>query len=373
MTGAGFSSLEAVLQQHVGESTPGLQVVVVTPTEVLLDHASGWADIRQQRSMTSATTMMAYSMTKTLTAIAVLQLVERQQLRLSGNVAEHLPAGIGFHSPVTIQQLLTHTSGLPNPIPLRWVHLARYAVPFDENAALAEVLRRHARLVDAPGARFRYSNIGYWLLGKVIEHVTQQTFAQYVTANLLRPLQLSHEEIGFTIPCAPGHAAGYVRRFSGLHLLGRLLTGRELWDEAEGAWVRLHPHMVNGPAFGGLVGTARAFSRFLQDQLRPQSVLLGCGMRALLEAPQSTADGRSIPMTLGWHRREVRGEPVLFKEGGGGGFHCEMRLYPGRQLGAVVMTNSTGSNTRQLLDELALTLPVDAHQRRTSTHSPQGS
>lgn len=317
---------------------------------MLLDHADGLADVGQGLPMTSATTLMAYSMTKTLTAAAVLQLVERRLPRLSDEVAGMLPAGVPFTARVTIQQLLTHTSGLPNPIPLRWVHLAEAAGQFDENQALARVLRGHSRLADPPGMRFRYSNIGYWLLGKVIEQVTRQSYEMYVNDNVIRPLELSADEISYAIPEPRRHSAGYVRRYSGSHLLGRCLTSRELWSGTEGTWVRLRAHLVDGPSFGGLVGTARAFACFLQDQMRTKPVLLGPDARRLMVAPQVTLDGRPIPMTLAWHLREIQGEPVFYKEGGGAGFHCEMRVYPRRELGAVVMTNSTGASTRQILD-----------------------
>src|SRR3954454_24865177 len=93
---------------------------------------------------------------------------------------------------------------------------------------------------------------------------------------------------------------------------------------------RIESHYPNGPAFGGLVGTARGFARFLQDQLSAHSVLFSDATRAAFFAPQRTRSGKPIPMTLGWHVGGAGGTPFLFKEGGGGGFHCMMRLYPAR-------------------------------------------
>ena len=123
-------------------------------------------------------------------------------------------------------------------------------------------------------------------------------------------------------------------------------------DTTLGDWLRLKIHYLNGPAFGGLVGTARGFSLFLQDQLRKESVLLGRETRRLLETRQADSAGRPISMTLGWHIGELHDLEYLFKEGGGGGFHSEMRLYPARGIATVVMANSTEFNSTKFLNRV---------------------
>ncbi|MGC2461932.1 MAG: serine hydrolase domain-containing protein [Steroidobacteraceae bacterium] len=281
------TNLTRFLDQVSGSAVAGLQYVVVHAAGTLFDHAGGWADIRNQRAMTCATTLMAYSMTKTFTAAAILQLVEHASLALDNEVDEYLPDSPYVGHGITIRQLLDHTSGIPNPIPLRWVHLAEENPTFDERAALAKVLRSHPKLTSEPGKRFAYSNIGYWLLGTIVEH-----------------------------------------------------------------WLRLKSHYVNGPAFGGLVGTAHVCGEFLQDQLRTTSVLLGTETKRLFESRQTDRRGKPIPMTLGWHVGEARGVAYLFKEGGGGGFHSEMRLYPRTGIGSVVMVNSTEFNSSKFLNRV---------------------
>jgi hypothetical protein len=81
---------------------------------------------------------------------------------------------------------------------------------------------------------------------------------------------------------------------------------------------------------------------FLRDLLRPSSAILEAGAQALLSEQQRTSDGRPVPMTLGWHIGELQGVRCFYKEGGGGGFHSMMRLYPDRGLGTVVIANATG-------------------------------
>ena len=341
-----------VLDRYAGSQVPGLQYIVVDAAGTLFEYAGGWADMRNQKAMTFDTTLMAYSMTKTFTAVAILQLVEQGKLGLDNNIDRYLPNNpyVGLH--ITIRQLLAHTSGLPNPIPLRWAHLAEEDASFDEDAALARVLHDNPKLAFQPGQKFAYSNIGYWLLGKIVGQATGQSYRDYVRANILTPLGLPAREMDFVIPDRARHANGYLAKYSLMNLLKGFVTDSKFWGEYEGKWLRLKSHYLNGPAFGGLVGTTRGFSCFLQDQLRTESVLFDLDTKRLLETRQTDSAGDPIPMTLGWHVGETHGPLYFFKEGGGAGFHGEMRLYLTKGMASVVIANSTDFNSTQFLNRV---------------------
>ena len=205
---------------------------------------------------------------------------------------------------------------------------------FDEDAALAVVLRENPKLAFAPGQKFSYSNIGYWLLGKIVERAIGRSYSDYVTADILERLDPSGSELDFVIRDPARHAKGYLARYSLMNLLKGFVTDRKFWGSYEGHWLRLESHYLNGPAFGGLVGSALGFTHFLQDQLQDRSALFGAESKRLLETQQTDGAGRLIPMILGWHVGKANGVAHFFKEGGGGGFHSEMRLYPeSRRLG----------------------------------------
>jgi D-alanyl-D-alanine carboxypeptidase len=330
--------------------TPGIQYVAVNARATVAAFTAGSSDLRRGTPMDPATTMMAYSMSKTISAAAVLQLVERGQIALDDPIVRYLPES-PYGDSVTIGQLLTHTGGVPNPIPLRWVHPAAAHERFDEDAAFHAVLRAHPRLSHRAGTKYAYSNIGYWMLGKMVERVSGRPFASHVTTHVLQPLGIA-EDLGYTVRAVTRHAAGYLEKYSLINLLKPLLIDANLIGQYDGSWLRIESHYPNGPAFGGLVGSARGFARFLQDLLRPTSVLFGDAMKAAFFAPQRTKGGRLIPMTFGWHVGETGGVPFFFKEGGGGGFHSLMRLYATRGVASVVMTNATSFNVADCLDTL---------------------
>ncbi len=330
---------------------PGIQYVAVSSDAVLMDYAGGWAAIAERRPMRPATTQMAYSMSKTITAAAVLQLVEAGRVDLDAP-ADRYVDGLPYGPGVTVRHLMAHTSGIPNPIPLRWVHPVGQHAAFDEAITLAAVLRRHGTLTAAPGARYAYSNIGYWLLGHVVERASGQPFEAYVKEHVIARLGLTPGDLGYAIAPPGNHAHGYLEKYSSMNLLKRLLIDGALIGQYEGRWLHIHDHYLNGPAFGGLVGSAHGFGVFLQDQLRPASRLFGDAARRLFYEPQHTTAGHPVPMTLGWHVGTLDGVTQLYKEGGGGGFHCLMRVYRPAGIGTVVMTNATGFDVRGLLDTL---------------------
>ena len=330
--------------------TPGLQYLVVDRERLRFEHDAGWADIGHHVPMTAATTMMAYSMSKTITAAAVLQLVAARRAALDDPIDKYHPTPYG--PGISVRHLLAHLSGIPNPIPLRWVHSAARHASFDARAALDAELRAHPRPVSAPGAKYRYSNIGYWLLGRVVERASGQPFASYVSERVLAPLGISSSDLGYAVPDASRHAHGYLEKYSFLNLAKRLLIDREFIGDYEGPWLRIEPHYMNGPAFGGLVGTARGFGKLLQDELRPKSALFDRTTRDLFYTSQRTTTDHVVPMTLGWHVGDLGGVPFFYKEGGGGGFHSEMRIYRASGVATVVMANATGFDVKRCLNSL---------------------
>jgi D-alanyl-D-alanine carboxypeptidase len=81
-------------------------------------------------------------------------------------------------------------------------------------------------------------------------------------------------------------------------------------------------------------------------------VLFSDTTRRLLYAPQQTTAGTPVAMTLGWHIGDPDGRRFFYKEGGGGGFHCMMRVYPGDGIATIIMTNATRFDVRGILDTI---------------------
>lgn len=304
--------------------------------------------------MQADTTMMAYSQTKTITAAAILQLYQAGNLDLEDHIDIYI-SNLPYKKPITIRQLLSQTSGLPDPIPLRWAHLVVEHKKFDETAALERVLADNPKLSFEPGEKYQYSNISYWLLGKIIEKVSGKKYEDYVRQYITKPLKISHKELDFAIVNPKQHAKGYLAKYSFLNLIKGFLLDEKLIGEIsvyEKNWLHIHSHYLNGPAFGGLVGNATGFSKFLQDQLKPNSVLFNNEVKKLFYEQQKNHSGELIEMSLGWHIRQIDTIQYFFKEGGGGGFHSEMRIYPEQGIATVIMVNKTKFDSKKVLNHV---------------------
>ncbi len=330
---------------------PGLQYLCRDATGVHLTHHAGSADLAGHVPMDAATTLMAYSMSKPVTAAAALMLASEQRLDLDAPVQSVLRE-LPYREPFTARQLISHTSGLPNPIPLRWVHALAAHAAFDERAALDEVLSRHRRLAAPPGTRFAYSNLGYWLLGFLVEHAANEPFTAFVERRVLDPLGIPPVALGYRVVDPADHAYGYLERGSMLDWLRGVLVDPALVGEACGRWRRILGHYVNGAAFGGLVGSAAGWGRFLEDLLGDRSGILDDTARHRFFEPQRTIGGAPIPMTLGWHRGRLERTDHLYKEGGGAGFHAMTRLYPERGIATLLWVNATVFDVSRALDAL---------------------
>jgi D-alanyl-D-alanine carboxypeptidase len=331
--------------------TPALQYVVCDSAGIRFEYAAGEMDIAGHRSISPVTTMMLYSMTKTFTAAGVMQLVQNGSVSLEDPVRKHLP-NIPYPESLTVRHLLSQTSGIPNPIPLRWAHLVEEHDGFDEQATLDSILKEHPALDFVPGTKYRYSNISSWLLGHVIAKASGMSYEQYMTENIFVPLGLEQRELAFTISEPGNHATGYLRKWSFMNLIKSFLLDSKLIGEYEGSWLSFNPHLLNGPAFGGLVGSARSASVFLQDMLRENPVIMSKNTKTAFFEQQRNNDGELVEMTLGWHVGSVDGIEYFFKEGGGGGFHCEMRVYPSQGIATVVVANNTTFDAPGFLSEI---------------------
>lgn len=325
-------------QQLEGGELPGIQYLVLDEQGTVFEFNGGLRDVARRAPVTADTTFMSSSTTKVVTALAVLQLADRGLVELDGSLSDYAPDHHYGDDP-TVRQLIAHTAGVPNPLPLDWLHPAEDHDSFDEGAELARVLADNPELKSDPGSKYRYSNLGYWLLARVIESASGQSYCDYVSENILRPLDIAPTELGCTIPDPDIHATGYVKRFSLTRaMLGIMAPGFVFGESAEG-WTGFAALYMNGPSYGGLIGNARGWSKLLADQLGDRSKVMSESAKRRFYEKQRTADGEESGTTLGWHTGVLEGHAYYSKPGGGPGFSSNVRVYPDRGIATVWLSN----------------------------------
>ena len=115
---------EKLLFAEIKENrSPSIQYALFNKDSIIKRYALGLADIHDKKEVNKNTTYNAYSVTKTFTALAILQLARQDKLKLDDSIKKYLP-DIPYNCDITIKQVLSHSAGIPNPIPLNWIHLS---------------------------------------------------------------------------------------------------------------------------------------------------------------------------------------------------------------------------------------------------------
>jgi CubicO group peptidase (beta-lactamase class C family) len=334
------------IRAAAGEGVPGITVLVAGPEGVRAAGAAGLADVAGRVPASPGMVCPWFSMTKIVTATAAVRLAERGVLDLDAPIAGHVPAlqqvrPPGWASRITARHLLSHSAGLANPIPVRWVHPVGQPAP-DPDAFLRGLLARHRKLRFEPGSRASYSNLGPLVLAAALAAATGRPFTDLVAAEILGPLGMGATAFSVTPQTRPQAAVGYHPRRSPM----RLLLPRWVIGEPAGRWISLRPFEVDGPAYGGLVGPADELARFLQLHLRDGELdgtrILSAQAAAAMR--QITVPGRRYDLGLGWFRpasQRTADPPFVEHLGGGAGFFNLIRIYRTRGVGVAVMGNVT--------------------------------
>jgi len=329
--------------QRAGEF-PGLQYAVFDRDGVVDSYAIGLADVGAGRPMVESTRLNVFSTTKIVTAVCLLQLEERGLLRLEDPASRFLDSLP--YPDISLRQLASHSAGVPDPVLGNFfVHWQEEHASFNREALLRRVVNRSRRLRFAPGQGASYSNLGYALLGQVIERVSGTSYESYAQAKVFQPLGLTPAEIHFGCQDYGVDARPYFRRSQLLfQILARfVLKGGRL--RRQGAWVGLDNRFyLNAPAHGGIVACAGSYAAVFRDLLRPDSHILGGEARAKLLTEQ-VRTGKAA-FALAWFIQERVGRRFFSHRGGGLGYLSEVRLYPERGLGSVLLINMTTPSRR---------------------------
>ncbi|PYP53783.1 MAG: serine hydrolase, partial [Gemmatimonadetes bacterium] len=199
------SRMDRIIQSHVDSKQFMGSVLVAQDGKVLLDKGYGSANLEWDVPDSPQTKFRLGSLTKQFTAAAILLLEERGKLRTDDLVAKYLPDAPAGWAKITIRNLLTHTSGIPNFTSFP-DYATTEATPTTPEQLVARF--RDKPLNFQPGEQWEYSNSGYVLLGYLLEKISGQRYQDFVRDNLFAPLGMT--ESGYD-----SHAAIILHRASG--------------------------------------------------------------------------------------------------------------------------------------------------------------
>jgi len=348
-----MNDVDNILRQQIEKNkTPSVHYVFFDKDSIIHKFQEGFADILNKKPVNEQTTFNGFSVTKTFTALAVLQLEEKGKLNIDDPTNIYLP-DFSYSENITIRQLLTHSAGIPNPNPLGWIHLIEEHQNFDRNQFFKEIFDKHNKTKSEPNEKFAYSNLGYFILGQIIEKVSGLTYEDYVRGNILQPIGIRPEELDFEIMAKNNHAKGYQKNISFMNLLlGFFIEKSKYMDKTEGKWKPFKSYYLNGASYGGLIGSPYGFVKYIQELLKPNCNLLTDECKDKMFTENFTISKKATGMCLSWFTGELNGQTYYSHAGGGGGYYIEIRIYPQAGFGSVIWFNRSGMRDERFLDKL---------------------
>lgn len=314
------------------DSTPGCVAGIARRGQPPLIRAWGLANLETGTANTAATVFEAGSVSKQFTAAAVLVLAQEGRLSLDDDVRRHLPELPDYGTPVTLRQMLNHTSGLRE-----WSNLAELGGwPRGTRVyTQADVLRMAARqraLNFTPGTEYLYSNTNYTLAALVVERVSGMPFTEFTRRTLFEPLGMMHTT------WRDDHRA--------------VVPGRaDAYGSREGGGWRLNMPFENTFGHAALLTTVEDLLRW-NAALDEQSVL-GADFARRMQEPGRLAGGRAGPYALGLEVGMRNGTRAVSHAGATGGYHSFLGRYPEHGLSVALLCNAGSINTEEMGPRLA--------------------
>lgn len=309
-------NLERLLTDYTGEDRPAACVLVRHGGVARFENCFGMAHIERGIRADPQTNFRLASVTKQLTATAIIQLVEAGKLRYEDNLTQIFPGFPDYGRHVTVENLLTHTSGLIDYESL---------LPEDQTEQVkdADVLRlmlAQDSTYFEPGTEFRYSNSGYAMLAMIVERLSGERFADFLANQIFAPLQMTHtvaHEEG--ISTVYKRAYGYSRTESGWELTDQSPTSAVLGD-------------------GGVYSSLEDLGRWMKV-VEGRKILIQPASLARALEPMRLSNGETTEYGFGWYIDEFEGYKRYHHSGSTRGFRNNVQHLPDLDLTVVFLSN----------------------------------
>jgi CubicO group peptidase (beta-lactamase class C family) len=307
--------LDALFQEFSQPGSPGASVMIIQHGKIALAKGYGLANLEERTPCGTNTNFRLASVTKQFTAMSVLILADHKQLSLDQPLTDFFPELPAYGRQITVRHLLTHTSGL-----LDYEDLIPKGteLPVLDRDVL-RLLMQQDKTYFPPGTKYRYSNSGYSLLALIVEARSGNTFAQFLQANIFRPLNMRHTlayEQGLSV--VPNRAYGYSPDSSGFKRTDQSLTSSVLGD-------------------GGIYSSVADLYQW--DQALYTDKLISRKLLKLAFTLATAAEHADTGYGFGWFIGQYRGLREIWHSGNTIGFTTRIARFPDKHFTVIILAN----------------------------------
>ncbi len=325
------SSAEALVNATFHADGPGGTVIVVKDGATVYRAARGMASLELGVPLQPDSVMRLASVSKQFTSAAVMLLADQGKLALDDDITKFLPDYPTHGKRITIEHLLTHTSGIKS-----YTGLPAWPSIWGKDFTTSELidLFKNEPMDFEPGEKYRYNNSAYFLLGAIIEKASGLPYAEFLKVNIFAPLGMTNTRYGDTGPIIKGRVQGYAP------------------DPPTHGYVNAQYLSMTQPgAAGGLLSTVDDLAKW--DAAVSSGRLLKPESWQRIFTPYRLKSGRSTGYGFGWQIGTFNGKPVYEHGGGIHGFSTYVIRLPQDHVYVAVLTNNSGGNAGGLARKLA--------------------
>ncbi len=313
------AQIDAIFAQWNRPDSPGCALSVMQGGRIVYKRGYGMADLSHDAKITPATPFHVASVSKQFAAAAIVLLAQQGKLSLDDEIHKYVPEMQDFGAPITIRQLLQHTSGLRDQWGLLDLAGYRYSLDLITDEDVMNLAVRQKELNYPPGSQYMYSNTGYTLAGQIVKRVTGQSLREFTTNEIFRPLGMTsthfrddHAEIN------RGEALGYEAQKDGSYRLS----------------------VTNFDTVGAtsLYTTVDDLAKWDENFFTPQ--VGGAQFTRRMTRTDKLSDGTDNFYAMGLILGEYRGLPVVEHGGADAGYRSNIIRFPQQHFSVACLCNT---------------------------------
>lgn len=325
--------IDSLVMAAYPDTMPGISVLISKGGKTIYSKAFGIADMEQNKILRPQNVFAIGSMSKQITAIAALMLIQEGKLNLNDDIRKFFPDYNTYGKSITLENLLTHTSGIPS-----YTEMKSFPQMIQIDKTPEEILNtfKDSALLFDPGTNWSYSNSGFMLMAYIVEKVSGMSFNDFLKEKIFHPLGMNDTYIGSNTEVIPNRAVGY-DPLDSIHVQK---TAYYSWTWPYGA--------------GSIMSTTADMLKW--DEALYTDKLVSKDLLSKAWTTFVLPDGRRANYGYGWAVNDLNGHKIIFHGGAIGGYLSQGIRIPDEHLYVAGLTNTTVKSPDDVINKIAMRL-----------------
>lgn len=325
-----YVQIDSYVNRMVKKDSPGVAVIVTKGDSTVYHKALGMADLEMGIPMQKDHKFRIASVTKQFTSAAIMKLYDEGLLTTESEITDFIPNYPTHDQEIIIEQLLNHTSGIPSyTLSPKWTPDFQ-KIDFEINEFIMEFVPRNIEFV--PGTRYKYNDMGYFLLGYVIEMLGRESYENFLQQEFFGIAGMRNTRMDNNATIIPGRVKGYTMK-NGEYVNADYISMSQVYSA------------------GGLLSTVEDLAKW--NRAFATGKLISNEAVEMSWTPTKLLTGKYHNYGYGWDIQNLFDREVLGHGGGINGFASQVLYFPEEELYIAVLTNCDCNNATLVAENIA--------------------